>query len=135
MRMYEQHLGALRGEKGPGFESALLRRPEPEARDDGASILAALGRDDGVVDELLAAFQTETDMTARDSLILAAGRLKSRKAVPILAGIIRDETADGDTRWTAAESLGLIVRQRFNKREDPIRAAIEWLDRHGGKPA
>ncbi len=70
------------------------------------------------------------DTTARDSTILALGRLKSKKAIPLLATVIRDANADGDTRWTAVEGLGLLVRKRFLKQEDPISAAMAWLDSH-----
>lgn len=156
IQMYEQHLGALQGTKGAGYEIdlsfsrrvhatwgliakgvvaapyalRLLRHSEPAGREDGAAILSELGKDDSVVDKLLDTLRAETDTTARDSLILAVGRLKSRKAIPVLAAIIRDETADGDTRWTAVESLGIIVRKRFLKQKDPVQAAIAWIDSH-----
>jgi hypothetical protein len=156
IQMYEQHLGTLQGKKGAGYEIdlsfrrrvyatwgliaygvaaapyalSLLRRSVPEAREDGAAILAELGRDEGVVDKLIESLKTETDTTAKDTLIYAVGRLKSKKAIPMLATVIRDEAADGDTRWTAVESLGLIVRKRFLKQGNPIHAAMAWLDSH-----
>jgi len=156
IRMYEQHLGTLQGRSGVGYEPelafrrrghatwgligkgtassnyavGLLRRSEPEAREDGAAILAELGKDERIVGQLIESLESETAAQAKDSLVLALGRLKSRKAIPALATIIRDETADGDTRWTAVESLGLIVRKRFLKLEQPIQAALAWLDRH-----
>ena len=156
IQMYERHLGTLQGKKGPGYEIelafsrrvngvwgliakgtaaaryalSLLQRSEPEAREDGAAILAELGGDDGVVDNLLETLRTEKDTTARDSLIAALGQIKNRRAVPVLAAIIRGESADGDTRWTAVESLGLIVRKRFLKQADPVKAAKDWLDKH-----
>jgi hypothetical protein len=159
IRMYEQYLGTLRGEKGPGYEIelsfsrrvnalwgliakgasaanyalALLKRSEPEAREDGAAILAAIGKDEVTVEKLLNALRVETDTTARDSLIASVGHLKSRKAVPVLAAIIRDQATDGDTRWTAVESLGRIIRKRFLKMDDPIRDALIWLDQHEGR--
>jgi HEAT repeat protein len=157
IQMYEQHLDTLEGRKtGPGYEVelsfqrrvhaiwglvakgveaapyalSLLQRREPEAREDGASILSELGKDNGVVDALLHALNAETDLTARDSIVMTLGRLKSRKAIPALAVIIRDVAQDHDTRWTAAESLGTIVRRRFFAAEDPIEAAIAWLTKH-----
>ena len=156
IRMYEQHLGALEGKKGPGYEIelafsrrvhgmwgliakggaaasyaiSLLGRSVPEAREDGAAILAELGRDEGVVDKLIESLNSETETTARDSLILALGRLKNKKAIPSLAAIIRDATADADTQGTAVESLGLIVRKRFLKQKNPVDAARAWLDSH-----
>src|SRR5262249_31510964 len=158
IQMYEQHLGALEGRKAPGYEIglafsrrvhgmwgliakgaaavsyaiSLLGRTVPEAREDGAAILAELGKDDAVVDELIESLHSETETTAIDSIILALGRLKNRKAIPSLAAVIRDAAADGDTKWTAVESLGLIVRKRFLKQEHPIQAALAWLDGHAG---
>ena len=156
MQMYEQHLGALQGKKEPGYEIELsfrrrvhgmwgliangaaaasyalnlLGRSIPEAREDGAAILAELGRDHAAVDRLIENLHSETDTKARDSVISALGRLKNKKAIPSLAAIIRDASTDGDTKWTAVESLGLIVRRRFLKQENPIQAAMLWLDRH-----
>jgi HEAT repeat protein len=154
--MYEQYLGTLEGKKGPGHEIelafsrrvhgqwgligkgaaavpyalSLLKRSQAEAREDGAAILAEVGKDETVVDRLIESLKSETDTTVKDSTVLALGRLKSKKAIPILAAVIRDQAADGDTKWTAVESLGLIVRTRFLKQEDPIQAAMAWLESH-----
>jgi len=154
--MYEQHLGALEGKKGVGYEIelafsrrvhamwgliakgavaapyalSLLGRSIPEAREDGAAILAELGRDEAVAEKLIESLKSETDTTARDSIILALGRLKNQKAIPSLAAIIRDPATNGDTKWTAVESLGLIVRKRFLKQDNPVQAAITWIDSH-----
>jgi hypothetical protein len=156
IQMYEQHVGTLQGKTGAGYEIdlafsrrvhatwgliakgaaaapyalSLLGRSVHEAREDGAAILAELGRDEAVVDKLIESLNLETDTSARDSIILALGRLKNKKAVPSLAAIIRDAAADGDTQWTAVESLGLIVRKRFLKQENPVDAAKAWLDSH-----
>jgi|ERR1051325_2169210 hypothetical protein len=111
------------------YALSLLQRSHSDAREVGASILAGLGGDDRVVDAVFDALKPETDIVARDALITALGRFKAKKAIPVLADIIRNET-DGDSRLNAVESLGLIVRKRFLKLEDPIRAAIEWLDSH-----
>src|SRR5258708_2937330 len=107
IQMYEQHLGTLEGKEGPGYEMQLafsrrahgmwgliakgvaattyaldlLGRSIPEAREDGAAILAELGRDESVVDKLVQCLGTETDTAARDSIVLALGRLKNKKAV------------------------------------------------------
>jgi len=109
-----------------------LSRSEPEAREDGAGILAELGKDEGVVDRLLESLESESDETAKSTMIGTLGQLKSRKAVPVLAGIIRDTSANFDTRWNAVESLGAIVRRRFHEQKDPIASAITWLDKHPG---
>jgi hypothetical protein len=115
------------------FALKLLEYAEPDAREDGATILGAIGKDESVVTELLVRLSVETDTTTRDSLISALGELRNRRAIPTLAVIIRDETADGDTRWTAVESLGKIVRRRFLKQMSPIEAAIDWLNKYDSK--
>jgi hypothetical protein len=158
IQMYEGHLGALEGKKGLGYEIELafsrrvhgmwgiiakgaaaapyalsmLGRSVAEAREDGVAILAELGTDETVVDKLIESLKSEIDTTSRDSIILALGRLKHKKAIPSLAAIIRDPAADGDTQWTAVESLGLIVHKRFSKQENPVQAAMAWLDSHPG---
>lgn len=155
--LYEQHLGALAGRKGPGHEIdlafrrrvhatwgliakgpaavphalAMLKRREPEAREDGAAILAALGRQDGVVLALLSALDAEAESEPKDSVILALGHMRAKKAIPALARIIQDPSADRDTRWTAVEALGMIVRRRFSRQADPVASALAWLGKHG----
>jgi hypothetical protein len=108
----------------------LLDHAEPDAREDGAAILGAVGKDESVVTQILGRLSAETDLVARGSLISALGELRSRRAIPALAAIIRDEAADGDERWTAVESLGKIARRRFFKQSDPIEAAVVWLKKH-----
>jgi len=157
IQMYEQFLDSLEGRKtGVGYEVelqfarrvhaqwgliakgaeavpyglSLLQRSEREAREDGASLLAELGKNNGVVDALLESLRSERELEARDSMIIALGSLKSRKAIPALAEIIRDAAQDHDTRWTASESLGAIVRRRFIDKEDPIKAALDWIAKH-----
>jgi HEAT repeat protein len=111
------------------FALELLGRREPDAREDGAAILGELGRDEAIVDLLRARVGTEQDLTARDALIGALGELKSRRGIPALAAVIRNPEIDGDTRHTAVESLGRIVRKRFLKEADPIQSAIDWLQK------
>ena len=119
-----------KGRTAVPYALKLLRHSETGAREDGAAILRAIGKDESVVTEILAALAVESDTVARDSLILTLGELRSRRAIPILAAIIRDEAADGDTRFTAVESLGKIVRRRFFKQSSPIEATLDWLKKH-----
>ena len=119
-----------KGVEAIAYALTLLGRPEAEAREDAAAILETVGQDTVVVDELLKSLNSETDITAKDSLVIAVGRLKSRKAIPSLAKIIRDQVEDRDTRWNAVESLGLIVRRRFLDQKEPIQSAIDWLAKH-----
>ena len=157
IQMYEQFLDSVEGRKtGEGYEVelqfkrrvhalwgliakgseatayalSLLQRSEPEAREDGVGILAELGKDDGVVEILLERLKSEKELEPKDSMIITLGSLKSRKAIPALARIIRDEEENHDTRWTATESLGAIVRRRFMDTEDPIKTALDWLAKH-----
>ena len=115
------------------FALEMLKSSVPEAREAGAGILAAVGKDDAVIETILASLADETDDVARDSFILALGQLRSRKAIPALAAIIKDATADGDTRHTAVESLGRIVRRRFLNETDPVAAAMKWLEEKGSR--
>jgi HEAT repeat protein len=107
----------------------MLGHRDPDAREDGAAILAELGSQPEAVDSLLTALKRETEVEARDSMIQALGRMRAREAIPLLRDTILSEATDGDTRHTAIEALGRIVRKRFLAAPDPGAAAREWLDR------
>lgn len=107
----------------------MLRSDHGDAREDAAGVLAAIGKDPEVERALIQQLRVEDGIVARDGIILALGAMRSRPAIPVLAALIRDETTDGDTRWTVMESLARIARRRFDKQPDPIAAAIAWLDR------
>jgi hypothetical protein len=119
-----------KGSAAVPYALKLLDHAEADAREDGAAILGAVGKDDSVVQEILRRLSAETDLVARASLIAALGDMRTRRAIPALAGIIRDEATDGDERWTAVESLGKIVRRRFLKQSSPIEVALDWLKKH-----
>jgi HEAT repeat protein len=109
----------------------ILRSRDADSREDAAGALAWLGADaNGIVRELLLALEQETGQQARDSIVLALGTLKNPAAIPALAELIRSPATDGDTRRCAVESLGKIVRRRFDKQADPEAAAVTWLDAH-----
>jgi hypothetical protein len=110
------------------YATAMLKSKHADAREDGAGILAEIGRDSRIVQHVLAALESETDVVARDSLIAALGALKDRAAVPALAKIIACTNRDKDTQWTAIESLGRIVRRRFLDQAEPLQAARTWLE-------
>jgi HEAT repeat protein len=109
----------------------LLDSRDPDIREDGAAVLAALGDNELVVDALLRALEKETEDQPRDMLIIGLGQLRNKKAIPFLAMTIRDPDTDGDTRFTAIQSLGQIARRRFDRSAEPEAAAVEWLDAHG----
>ena len=109
---------------------AMLNSKHADAREDGASILAEIGKGPEVLQHVLDALGSETELVARDALVQALGAFKDRAAIPILAAMIRSADTDGDTRRTAVESLGRIVRKRFVDRAEPVQAALEWLEHH-----
>ena len=116
-----------KGKEAISYALAMTASAKPDAREDGAAILAKIGKGESVVQSLLGALSVEIDVEARDSLIQALGGLRNRDAIPALAALIDDEDIDGDTRWTAVESLGWIVRRRFLDRPDPVAAARDWI--------
>ena len=89
-RVHAQWGLIAKGAEAAPYALSLLQRSEPEAREDGASILGELGKDNGFVDALLESLRSETELEAKDSMIITLGSLKSRKAIPALAEIIRD---------------------------------------------
>ncbi len=159
--MYQQYLEAVGGSSGRDYDAhlafrrrvhatwgliakgviaiphavAMLRSKDADAREDGAAILAEVGKDSHTVKYVLQALGSETDTAARDSLVLALGAFKNRVAIPVLADLIRNDTTDNDTRWTAVESLARIVRRRFLNQAQPVQAALEWLAKHENRNA
>jgi HEAT repeat protein len=122
-----------RGRDSLPYLMLMLKSGNADSREDAAGALEWLGDDaNGVVHELLVALDRETDSQARDSIVLTLGALKNRAAFPALAALIRSEGTDGDTRRCAVESLGKIVRKRFDKQADPEAAALTWLDAQPG---
>ena len=113
----------------------MLADSAPEAREDAAGALAWLGAEQpDVVQALISALARATGHEERDSVILALGATRRKEAIPALESILRDANADGDTRHTAAEALGQVVRRRFDRQPDPVAAAVGWLDRSGYMP-
>ena len=111
------------------YALAMLASGNKDAREDAAAILSEVGKSEAVVRRLVEALNSETEVEARDSLIMALGGLRNRAALPALAKLIEDETTDGDTRWTAVEALGKIVRRRFLTQADPVQSALDWIDK------
>ena len=83
-----------KGEEAIPHARAMLASAKPDAREDGAAILAEIGKGEGVVQSLLGALAAETDVEARDSLVQALGGLRNRAAIPALAALIEHEDAD-----------------------------------------
>ena len=85
------------GHEAVPFAVEMLHSRTPDIREDGAGVLAALGDDEGVIDELLGALEAEVEDQPRDATIEALGHLKNRRAIPYLAHVIRNAGTDGDT--------------------------------------
>ena len=111
---------------------SMLQTKDPDLREDAAFLLGIIGSDDATVDALSASLESASSHEERDSAIMGLGGTRNRRAIPVLARIILDEQADGDTCWTAAEALGQVVRRRFGRRPDtsPIDDARAWLAAH-----
>ena len=120
-----------RGAASLPFLARMLRSPSADIREDAAGAYGWLARSEpAVVDELLLALESESDVQAQDSMICALGELKDKRALPALARMLRDDAIDGETRSLVVESLGKIARRRFDKQSDPERAAMEWSAKH-----
>ena len=122
------------GERSAPILLELLRAPAPESRETQPERLVWLGESPGVVEALCEALPNATTHEARGFDRWRARRAKSRKAIPVLAGLIRLDSTDEDTQWTAVQALGTIVRRRFDRQSDPRSAAIAWLDAHPTEP-
>jgi HEAT repeat protein len=121
-----------RGSDSLPFLTLMLKSRAADSREDASGVLSWLGKSStGMISDLLSALERETEQQPRDGIVLALGGLKNRAAIPALAQLIRSSDIDGDTRRCAVESLGKIVRKRFDKQIDPEAAAIAWLDREG----
>jgi hypothetical protein len=123
--------------KGPRealpYVRQLLAHTEPEARSAAAGVMEAwAGHDSPFVSDLLAAADVETDAEAFATLISALARARTRRALPLLARILRDpRSRNGDVHWAVVEALGEIAGQRFEISEEGLRAADVWLRDQG----
>jgi HEAT repeat protein len=64
------------------FALRMLASSDAEIREDAGGVLAALGRREDVVPQVLAALEDERDEQARDALVVALGELRDRRAIP-----------------------------------------------------
>jgi len=121
--------------KGPEalpFLLKLVRHPNPDAREDASHLLGELRSRTDHQEQLLALLQEEEDLVVKSSLIEALGKLRYRPAIPALAAIILNQEIDVDTRWNAADSLGLIVGELFAA-PDKLQRAAAWINEHQRK--
>lgn len=110
----------------------LLKHPDAEARADAAGALGWLRDSSPHIEEaLVAVLRSSVSDEERDSALVALGSLRSKAALPLVAGLIRAEETDGDTKHLAVGTLGQIVRRRFDRQHDPEAAARAYLDSAG----
>jgi HEAT repeat protein len=131
-RMVEATWGLIAcGAGSTPYAIALARSKDRDHREMAANVFCGLRdpeRAPQIIEEIRKLLSTENDRLVIDSLLGALGPLRSREAIPDLAKFILDESEDGDTRDTAATSLGQIVRKRFDKSEgSTVEKAKQWL--------
>ena len=119
------------GAEAAPFAIAMLERSNPDVREDGAGILAEIGRDERALDAVLDALHRETEHQPRDVLVSALGRMKNPRAIPSLAAMLRSPQTDRDTCANVVDALGRLARRRFDRDDDPAGAAIAWLEKKG----
>jgi HEAT repeat protein len=109
----------------------MLRSKVADSREDAAGALAWIGdsRPD-VIELLIESLRTATGHQERDAAIQALGDLRAKEALPVVASVVRDTSADGDTRHTAALALARIVKRRFDRDPDVVAAALAWIDQN-----
>lgn len=121
-----------RGSASLPFLKAMLTSESPDTREDAAGAYGWLAQHEPtVVDELITAVRAEGDVTARDSMVMALGALKDKRALPVLAELLRDPLTDGDSQSLVIEALGRVARRRFDKKPDPLDAALDYVTAQG----
>lgn len=118
-----------KGQESLPYLLTLVGHSNPDAREDATFLLGQLNSNPEVAQQLLISLQGEPDLVVKSSIIGALGKLRYQPAVPALASLILDHGVDVDTKWNAADSLGLIVRQDFSGR-DKLQKAAAWLRAH-----
>lgn len=110
----------------------MLRSTSPDTREDAAGAFGWLAQQEPAIgDELLAVVRDEADVGTRDSMVMALGALKDKRALPVLAELLRDPLTDGDSESLVIEALGRVTRRRFDKKPDPRAAALDYLAAKG----
>ena len=99
-----------RGSLALPFTLQLLQHRNPDAREDGATILQHVGAAPGSIDALLAALQTESDDVARTALIEALGKSSSPRALEALEQLVARADIDLDTREAIDRSIKRLRR-------------------------
>jgi HEAT repeats len=124
----EWGLLAKGGEALP-FLLALIRHPNPDAREDASYLLGELKKDAHISEQLLACLQSENDLVVKSAILESLGKLRYRPAIPAITSLILSKDTDVDTRWNAADSLGRIVGEDFSG-AGKLEKAEAWLAAH-----
>jgi HEAT repeat protein len=132
------------GEEIRDWARRMLGHRRYDAREQAAYLLGQLGArgelgdaEDAIIDELdeLAHWDIAHDGKERqaiDAAVQAIGAIGNRRGVEVLRKILGSdkEHHQDETAWTAAEALGLLLREPFMQADDPVAAARAWLKRH-----
>jgi HEAT repeat protein len=120
------------GARSVPYLRQMLQSTSPDVREDAAGAFGEIAsRDPSVVDGLMRVLDAETDPQVIDSIIVALGQLRDKRAIGALAPIVLSPDTDGDTRHTAVQSLATIARRRFDRSPEPAVAAADWLRSKG----
>src|SRR5438874_13617712 len=83
-RCYAVYGLIARGTAAIPYALGMLANKEAEIRQDGSDVLGELGRHPHVVDHLVTALENETNQETIETLVAALGRLRAKKALPVL---------------------------------------------------
>ncbi|MFH1435852.1 MAG: HEAT repeat domain-containing protein [Pseudomonadota bacterium] len=126
-------LAKIGGKKVSSEMLALLENPNPRVRREAVYVLMDMEFDSGE-DAIIKRIEAETDLSIRDTLIGLTGRIKSKKAIPLLKKLLKD--ADNFTRAGIIGTIGKIGDKKQGKfimgfLKDPVnnvkRSAIEAI--------
>jgi hypothetical protein len=145
-RQYVLAVNALgnRGTEIHDWARRLLIHTDYDARETGAWLIGELGKRgqlgdaiEGVVEELAALVdrpieEDSKESQAIDAAIISLGKTGHPKAIPILRHVLTSgkREHDGDTAWTAAETLSMMTGEPFMEASDPVEAARAWSRAH-----
>jgi hypothetical protein len=57
--------------------------------------------------------------------------MRNSRAIPVLRSVLDSDVADTRTKCLAVASLGMLAQRRFDRSDDPEKAARAWLDANG----
>jgi hypothetical protein len=119
------------GEESVAFALQMLRSTDLDERADARLIFCQMGCIDQLVDSLIASLCRATDSESVADLTVALGEMRNSRAIPVLRSVLDSGVADTGTKCLAVASLGMLAQRRFDRSDDPEKAARAWLDANG----